>query len=81
MHNVTRFLALLLTAVTLGLLAAMPLVAAWKTSVGPCVAPVSLNPLKPEEHAVTPLVAGQCTLVGSSRKQPELIADPFWLDW
>src|SRR5262249_45997630 len=77
MHNVTRFVALLLTAVTLGVLAALPLVAAWKIPAGQCVAPVSLDPLKPGEQM--PLVARQCAISGSALKQPDLKAD--WLDW
>src|SRR5262245_2694127 len=78
-RNVTRFVALLLTAVTLGLLAAMPLVAAWRIPAGQCIAPVSLNPLKPGEQAAMPVVAGQCAIAGSSLKQPELTG--IWLDW
>jgi hypothetical protein len=81
MRKVTRFVALLLTAVTLGLLAAMPLVPTWRIPAGQCIAPVSLNPLKLGKQAAMPLVAGQCTIAGSSFKQPELIADPVWLDW
>ena len=77
MRNVTRFVALLLTAVTLGVLAALPLVAAWKIPAGQCVAPVSLDPLKPGEQM--PLVTGQCAIAGPSLKQPDLRAD--WLDW
>src|SRR5262245_33781296 len=75
-REVTRFVALLLTAVTLGLLAAVPLVAAWWIPAGQCIAPA---PLKPGEQAAMPLVAGQCTILGSSLKQPEL--NPVWLDW
>jgi hypothetical protein len=78
MRKVTRFGFLLLTAVTLGLLAAIPLVAAWRMPAGQCVAPV---PLKPREQAVMPLIAGQCAIAESALKQPELIADPVWLDW
>jgi hypothetical protein len=26
-------------------------------------------------------VAGECAIAGSALKQPELIADPVWLDW
>jgi hypothetical protein len=77
-RKATRLVALLLTAVTLGLLAAVPLVAAWRIPDGQCIAPA---PLKPGEQAVMPLVAGQCTILGSSRKQPELMPDPVWLDW
>jgi hypothetical protein len=76
MRKATRFVALLLTAVTLGLLAAVPLVAAWWVPAGQCIAPA---PLKPGEQAAMPLVAGQCTILGSSLKQPEL--NPVWLDW
>jgi hypothetical protein len=76
MRKWTRFVFLLLTAVTLGLLAAVPLVAAWRIPAGQCVAPV---PLKPGEQAAMSLVAGQCAVAGSALKQPELIAD--WLDW
>jgi hypothetical protein len=79
MRNDTRFVALLLTAVTLGLLAAMPLVAAWRVPAGQCIAPASLNPPTLEEHAPMRLVAGQCAIAGSSLKQPDLKAD--WLDW
>jgi hypothetical protein len=79
MRKATRFAFLLFTAVTLGLLAAIPLVAAWRIPAGQCVAPL---PLKPGEQAVMPLVAGQCTIAGSSPlKQPELMPDPVWLDW
>jgi len=39
MRKATRFAFLLLTAVTLGLLAAIPLVAAWRIPAGQCVAP------------------------------------------
>ena len=73
-RNVTRFVALLLTAVTLAVLAALPLVAAWRLPAGQCAAPVSL---KPGEQM--PLVAEQCAIAGPSRKQPDLKAD--WLDW
>jgi hypothetical protein len=76
MRNGTRLVALLLTAVTLGLLAGVPLVAAWRIPAGQCVAPA---PVKPGEQAVRPLVAAQCAILGSPLKQPELIAD--WLDW
>ena len=75
----TRFVALLLTAVTLALLGAMPLVAAWRIPAGQCIAPGSLHPFKLEEQAAMPLVAGQCAIAGSSLKQPDLRAD--WLDW
>jgi hypothetical protein len=77
MRKVTRFVTLLLTAVTLGLLAAMPLVAAWRIPAAQCMAPVSLNALEPGEQM--PLVAGQCAIAGSSLKQPDLIG--IWLDW
>jgi len=77
MRKATRFVALLLTAVTLGLLAAVPLVAAWRVPAGQCMAPMSLDPLKLGEQM--PLVAGQCAIAGSSLKQPDLRAD--WLDW
>ena len=76
MRKGTRLVALLLTAVTLGFLAAVPLVAAWRIPAGQCVAPA---PVKPGEQAVMPLVARQCAILGSPLKQPELIAD--WLDW
>ena len=65
MREVMRFVGLLLTAVTLGLLAAIPLVATWRIPAGQCIAPV----------------AGECAIAGSALKQPELIADPVWLDW
>jgi hypothetical protein len=77
MPKVTRFVFLLLTAVTLGLLTAIPLVAAWRIPAGQCIAPGSLDPLKPGEQM--PVVARQCTIAGSSLKQPDLKAD--WLDW
>jgi hypothetical protein len=77
-RDATRLAALLLTAVTLILLAAVPLVAAWRIPAGQCIAP---GPLKPGEQAVVPLVAGQCTILGASIKQPELMPDPVWLDW
>ena len=79
MRNVTRFVALVLTVVSLGLLAAIPLVAAWRIPAGQCVAPVSLNPLDLGEQAAMPLVAGQCAIAGSPLNQPDLKAD--WLDW
>jgi hypothetical protein len=81
MHKVTRIVTAALTAVTLGILAAIPLFAAWGMPAGQCVAPVSTTPLKLGEQAAMPLVAGQCILAGSSPKRPELIADPVWLDW
>jgi hypothetical protein len=77
-RKATQLAALLLTAVTLGLLAAVPLVAAWRIPAGQCIAP---GPLKPGEQAVMPLVVGQCTILGSSLKQPELMVDPLGLDW
>jgi len=76
---VTRFVALLLTAVTLGLLGAIPLVAAWRIPAGQCVAPAPLNTPEQEQQAAMPVVAGQCAIAGSSLKQPDLRAD--WLDW
>jgi hypothetical protein len=77
MRDVTRLVALLLTAVTLGVLAALPLVAAWRIPAGQCVAPASVNPVKPGEQMR--LLAGQCAIPGPSLKQPDLKAD--WLDW
>ena len=78
-RKATRLAALLLTAVTLILLAAVPLVAAWRIPAGQCIAPASLNPPKLEEQVPMPLVAGQCAIAGPSLKQPDLKAD--WLDW
>ena len=46
MHNVTRFVTAALTAVVLTLLAAMPLVAAWRTPAEQPAASVSVNPLE-----------------------------------
>ena len=46
MHNVTRFVTAALTAVVLTLLAAMPLVAAWRTPAEQPAAPASVNPLE-----------------------------------
>ena len=42
MHNVTRFVTAALTAAVLTLLAAMPLVAAWRTAEQPA-APASIS--------------------------------------
>jgi hypothetical protein len=89
MREVMRFVGLLLTAVTLGLLAAIPLVATWRIPAGQCIAPVSLNSFKLGEEPAIKLgeepamsrVAGECAIAGSALKQPELIADPVWLDW
>ena len=44
MHNVTRFVTAALTAVVLTLLAAMPLVAAWRTPGEQPAVPASINP-------------------------------------
>jgi len=44
MHNVTRFVTAALTAAVLTLLAAMPLVAAWRTAEQPA-APASISPI------------------------------------
>ena len=46
MHNVTRFVTAALTAVVLTLLAAMPLVAAWRTPAEQPAVPASINPLE-----------------------------------
>jgi hypothetical protein len=82
MSKVTRIVAVFLTVATSGLLAAVPVVATWRIPAGQCIAPAPTNPLKlGEQAAAMPLVAGQCTIAGSSLKQPELIADPVWLDW
>ena len=43
MHNVTRFVTAALTAAVLTLLAAMPLVAAWRTQTEQPTASVSIN--------------------------------------
>ena len=43
MHNVTRFVTAALTAAVLTLLAAMPLVAAWRTSAEQPAVPASVN--------------------------------------
>jgi len=51
MHNVTRFVAAALTAAVLTLLAAMPLVAAWRTPAEQPAASVSLNPLELMQQA------------------------------
>ena len=77
MRKVTRIVAAILPLVTLSLLAAMPLVAAWRMPAGPCIAPVSINPLKlADQAAAMPLVAGQCTIAASSLKPPKLMDDP-----
>jgi hypothetical protein len=82
MHKVTRIVTAALTVVTLGILAAIPLFAAWRMPGGQCIAPVSTTPLKlAGQEAATPLVAGHCTLAGWSPKQPELMADPVRLNW
>ena len=81
MREVMRFAGLLLTAVTLGLLAAIPLVATWRIPAGQCIAPVSLDSFKLGEEPAMSRVAGECAIAGSALKQPELIADPVWLDW
>jgi hypothetical protein len=44
MHNVTRFVTAALTAAVLTLLAAMPLVAAWRTPPEQPAVPASINP-------------------------------------
>jgi len=43
MHNVTRFVTAALTAAVLTLLAAMPLVAAWRTPAEPPAVPALLQ--------------------------------------
>ena len=45
MHNVTRFVTAALTAAVLTLLAAMPLVAAWRTPAEQPAAPASISPI------------------------------------
>ena len=44
MHNVTRFVTATLTAVVLTLLAAVPLVAAWRTPAERPAVPASISP-------------------------------------
>ena len=44
MHNVPRLVPAALTAAVLTLLAAMPLVAAWRTPAGQPAVPASINP-------------------------------------
>jgi hypothetical protein len=51
MHNVTRFVTAALTAAVLTLLAAMPLVAAWRTPAEQPAVPASINPLELLQHA------------------------------
>jgi hypothetical protein len=46
MHNVTRLVTAALTAAVLTLLAAMPLVAAWRTPTEQPAVPASINPLE-----------------------------------
>jgi hypothetical protein len=46
MHNVTRFVTAALTAAVLTLLAAMPLVAAWRTPAEQPAVPASVSPLE-----------------------------------
>ena len=46
MHNVTRFVTAALAAVVLTLLAALPLVAAWRTPAAQPAGPASVNPLE-----------------------------------
>ena len=46
MHNVTLFVTAALTAVVLTLLAAMPLVAAWRTPAEQPAVPASISPLE-----------------------------------
>jgi hypothetical protein len=45
MHNVTRFVTAALTAVVVTLLAAMPLVAAWRTPAEQPATPASISPI------------------------------------
>jgi hypothetical protein len=51
MRNVTRIVTAALTAVTLSLLAAMPLVAGRRTPAEPSAASVSVNPLELMQRA------------------------------
>ena len=51
MHNVTRIVTAALAAVTLSLLAAMPLVAAWRTQAEQPTASVSINPFELMQRA------------------------------
>ena len=81
MYKVTRIATAGLTVVTLGILAAIPLFAAWRMPAGQCIAPMSTIPFKLGEQAAMPLVVGQCTISGSSLKQPKLLADRVWLNW
>jgi hypothetical protein len=46
MHNVTRLVTAALTAAVLTLLAAVPLVAAWRTPAEQSAVPASINPLE-----------------------------------
>ena len=45
MHNVTRLVTAALTAAVLTMLAAMPLVAAWRASAEQPAAPASISPI------------------------------------
>ena len=51
MRNATRIVTAALTAAVLTLLAAMPLVAAWRTPPEQPAAPVSINPLELMQQA------------------------------
>jgi len=57
MHNVTRFVTAALTAAVLTLLAAMPLVAAWRTPAEQPAVPASIKPLELLQQATD--LAGQ----------------------
>jgi len=46
MHNVTRFVTAALTAAVLTMLAAMPLVAAWRTPAEQPAVPASISPIE-----------------------------------
>jgi hypothetical protein len=51
MHNVTRFVTAALAAVVLTLLAAMPLVAAWRTPAEQPAVPASVSPRERMQQA------------------------------
>jgi hypothetical protein len=52
MPNVTRLVTAALTAAVLTLLAAMPLVAAWRAPAEQPAGPASINPLEPPQQAI-----------------------------
>jgi len=51
MHNVTRFVTAALAAVVLTLLAAVPLVAAWRSPAEQPAVPASVSPLERMQQA------------------------------